>query len=130
MSHWATVKAEITDMDALEDALKKMGYKNIKRNAEARGWSDSKKCDLVVVGKDRFDIGFQMRESGCNIVGDFSMMDVDEETFRDNVSQNYAYVMTMQGLQAKGLMAIQEHVEADGTIKLVVNLGNRYDEVN
>jgi len=129
MSHWTTVQASIRDLDSLEDALKKMGYKNIKRNTTCRGYGGStRNCDLVVVGaRDRYDIGFKLNGDKTEIVGDFSMMGVNEKKFRDEVTQKYSYAKILKALKKKGYTGIRERVEKDGTIKLSVNLrGQRY----
>jgi len=126
MSHWVSVQAEIKDLDALEEALKKMGYSNIKRNCTARGYgTQNHKCDLVVV-QDRYDIGFKLNANGtCDISADFSMIHINEKKFRNEVMQNYSYCKIMKALRRKGLTA-KEKVEKDGTIKLTVDLGRMY----
>ena len=129
MSHWTTVQAEITDLSALEEALKSLGYKNIKKNATCRGYgSATRKADLVVVGaKGSYDIGFKVTGKKCEIIGDFSMMHINERNFKDDVHQQYSLALVKRGLRKKGLRQVTERVQKDGSIKLIVNLsGTRY----
>lgn len=133
MSHWTTVNAEIRDIDSLEEALKKLGYKNIKRKTTARGWGGSTHaCDLVIVGvRENFDIGFKLDGKGnTSIEADFSALGLNPDDFRKKVLQKYSYCKILKALKRKGLTA-REKVEKDGTIKLVVSIANgRYADAD
>jgi hypothetical protein len=128
MSHWTTVQTNIGDLDALEEALKKLGYKNIAKKTKCRGYGGStKECDLVIVQDNGYDIGFKMNGGTCEIVGDFGMQRVNEREFKDQVYQKYSYCKILKSLKRKGFTGVRERVEKDGTIKLVVNLaGSRF----
>jgi len=122
MSHFATIKTQIKDIEALRSALTELGLPLL-QNAEARGYSENKtKGDYVIRLKGPYDIALNMQKDGSfGLTADFWNGHVEEEvgTNYGKLLQLYGVHKAMREARRKGHL-VQRRAQKDGTIKLVI----------
>ncbi len=119
MSHISRLKTKLKDLATLEEALKELGYE-VKRKGILRGFSESKKVDLLVKMNIGYDIGFTKKGNEISLEADRWKLAVDLDSFLKKVSQKYAEVFIKKEAEKRGFSVIEEVKNKDGSIKLTL----------
>jgi len=127
MSHRATVKTVINDLDMLKKAIKELGFSNYEgqqlTGSYTGNWaSGDRQADLVMDISGRRDIGFRKGADGFySLVGDFYGLQGGEKGLHDKISQRYAVCKITKEVYSNssfGISSLQERVMPDGSIVL------------
>ena len=131
MSHFTQVETKINDLVCLKAALVELGmeFEEASENAlvKVRGWKGSTlTAEAKIKASKSYDIGLQLTEQGTyKLVGDW--WGIEEETnetaekIQQRVVQCYAKHKVKAEVQKQGFTLDEEHVEADGTIRIGVS---------
>ncbi len=131
MSHFTQVETRINDLVALKAALAEleMEFEEASENqlVKVRGWKGSTlTAEAKIKASKSYDIGLQLTEEGTyQLVADW--WGIEEETneeaekIQQRVIQCYAKHKVKAEVARQGFSLDEEHVEADGTIKLAVS---------
>lgn len=117
MSHFSTVQTKLKDVDVLEAALEACGY-SVKRNAQVRGYQGGKAGALLVASKAQlgaYDLGFNNKDGMLSAVADWwglGCYGLTQEDALNQVSQQYAKILSTQSLEAQGF-TLTEEMEGD-----------------
>jgi hypothetical protein len=148
MSHVVSIKCEIKDLAALEDALKEFKGAKLVRDVKTYRWfgqwmndygandaaykqgidpKDYGKCEhRIELSGCGYDIGLVKKGDGFVPVCDFwGTGQVLQQTFGNNLSgliQQYGVAKAVRLLKQKGAYGIQKTVQKDGTIKINATL--------
>nr|YP_009394888.1 hypothetical protein [Polysiphonia stricta]ARW63450.1 hypothetical protein [Polysiphonia stricta] len=132
MSHFSKIKTNISNIDILVKTIKQLGltYKFIDVNNVSYGMQLKHENLLIYQMNQNFkdDPLCTFVWSGCeyNIVVDLQLwnLGMDFQYFVDRLSQQYAYNMIVSHSFLNGFQKVQEHVQDDGSIKLVLRRWN------
>jgi hypothetical protein len=125
------VETRINDLVALKAALAELGmeFEEASENqlVKVRGWKGSTlTAEARIKASKSYDIGLQLTEEGTyKLVADW--WGIEEETneeaekIQQRVIQYYAKHKVKAEVARQGFSLDEEHVEADGTIKLAVS---------
>ena len=131
MSHFTQVETRINDLVALKAALAELGMEFEESSEDqlvkVRGWKGSTlTAEAKIKASKSYDIGLQLTEEGTyKLVADW--WGIEEETneeaekIQQRVLQCYAKHKVKAEVAKQGFSLDEEHVEADGTIKLAVS---------
>ena len=129
MSHFTTIKTEITDPIALKKALTDLGYSVVEEgfNLPLYGYQDDRRpqtADIVIrrqyISGLSNDLGFKKKGSTYEMI--ISEYDVRllGQNFIDRLMQRYAYHKVLSEAKRQNWTKVQEEKMQDGTIKLVL----------
>jgi len=126
LSHFTKIKTAITDVTCLKRALDTLQFSYSEGQGVVKGWmGNTETAGLVVHANDRYDIGFRTNAETYEIVADWWGVEhsssIRQQTFADQVMQQYAYHKTVQELEERGLSIVQQTVTAEHVIELTVN---------
>lgn len=122
MSHFTTIKTQIKDIEALQQACMEMGL-TVQQNANARGYSGNEiKGDYMIQLKGPYDIALNKEENGAyGLTSDLWNGHVEQE-----VGKNYGKLLQLYGVhkatieaRKKGLTVLRR-AEKNGNIKLIL----------
>ena len=122
MSHFATIKTQIKDIEALRSAVTELGL-TLLQNAKARGYSENKtKGDYVIQLKGPYDIALNKQpDESFGLTADLWQGHVEQE-----VGQNYGKLLQFYGVhkaireaRKKGHL-VRRAQQQDGSIKLSI----------
>jgi len=131
VSHFTQVETKINDLVALKAALVELGmeFEEARENelVRVRGWKGSTlTAEARIKASKSYDIGLQLTEEGTyKLVADW--WGIEEETdeeaavLQQRITQVYAKHKVKAEVAKQGFTLDEEHVEADGTIKLAVS---------
>jgi hypothetical protein len=131
VSHFTNVETKINDLVALQAALVELGlaFEEATENTlvKVRGWKGSTlTAEAKIKASKSYDIGLQLTEEGTyKLVADW--WGIEEETneeaeqLQQRITQVYAKHKVKAEVAKQGFTLDEEHVEADGTIKLAVS---------
>jgi hypothetical protein len=120
MSHFTRVRTKLQDVQTLRRALEDLGY-NVETNGAVRGYGGNvTPADLVVRTDADYDIGFRRTGESVVMVADFWGLRIDRTRFLNEITQRYAYLTVLEQAGAGGWQAVEEEVQADGSIRLVM----------
>lgn len=131
MSHFSTVKTSVKNISTLKEAAKKLGLE-IQENTTCRGFSGAtKKCDLVIRGKNGYDIGFQKaKDGGYQIVADWWGVRMNQDLMKivgdercSKLIQEYSGTMVKQELTSQGFYTQSCTKQKDGVVRMVFQGG-------
>lgn len=94
MSHFATIKTQIKDIEALRDSCKELGFKLLK-NAEARGYGNNRRQGGYVIKlKGPYDVALNIQRDGTySLATDWWDGHVEKE-----IGKNYGTLLQFYGL--------------------------------
>ena len=131
MSHFTQVETKINDLACLKLALADLNLEFAEATenelVKVRGWKGSTlTAEAKIKASKSYDIGLQLSEEGTyKLVADW--WGIEEETneeaekIQQRVIQCYAKHKVKAEVAKQGFTLDEEHVEADGTIKLAVS---------
>jgi len=120
MSHFTTIKVQITNGEVLHESLTDLGY-SVERQAMVRGYQGNKtQADYVIRQPNGYDLGFRHGRQSYELVADFWGASIDSVTFVNQVTQAYAHRMLLKTVQEQGFTVENEETLADGTVRVVV----------
>lgn len=120
MSHFTRVRTQLRDVGTVRRALEDLGY-DVETDGAVRGYGGNvTPADLVVRTDAEYDIGFRRAGESVVMVVDFWGLRVDRKRFLDEVTQRYAYLTVLDQAASQGWQAVEEEVQADGSIRLVM----------
>ena len=123
MSHFTTIKTQMTEKEPLLQALKDMGYLPQDGGVEVRGYLGNRThVEIKVPTKNpEYDIGFRKVGSTYQCVADwYGLREIDQGKFFQQLTQRYAYHAARAKLEAQGFTLASEEVHEDGRIHLVL----------
>jgi hypothetical protein len=122
MSHFTTIKTQITDIEALRSACQELGL-TLLNNTEARGYlGNMLKGDHVIQLKGPYDIAVNKQQDGSfGLTSDLWNGHVEQEVGPGygKLLQLYAVHKAMREARRKGHMVTRSQKQ-DGAIKLVI----------
>lgn len=122
MSHWTSIKTQISDAEALRSACKEMGL-SLEGAGEARGYYENRiKGDFIIRLKGPYDIALVRNSNGhFDLTADLWCGHVEKE-----VGQGYGKLLQLYGVhkatieaRKKGLSVMRKQ-QQNGSIKLVL----------
>jgi hypothetical protein len=131
MSHFTTIKTQITDTEALVKALADVGFRKVETHPTPQalyGYQGDLRPESaeVIIRRQHIsslsnDIGFQRQADGTfeAIVSEFDRRRYSQD-WLNQLTQRYGYHKLMTSAPAEGFTIEQEEVLADGTIRVVV----------
>jgi len=119
MSHFTRVRTQLRNIDTVKQALEDLGY--TVAEGKVRGYQGQlENADLVVNVGTNYDIGFRRDGENVTMVADFWGLRINKDQFLKQVSQRYAYLTVLDQAQSQGWQNVAEEVQADGSIRLVM----------
>jgi hypothetical protein len=130
MSHFTTVKTQISDLVRLKTIINELGF-TIEEATETlkvfiNGWNKSKEEALIKIKTGcSYDIGVIKNEEGMfEFVADWwgveSTAGIVQEEFINKITQKYAYSTVMDKIREKGYDIVEEVVDDKQSIRIVV----------
>jgi hypothetical protein len=132
MSHFTRIKTQLQDGELLQKALADLGFQNVEVHETAQhlyGWQgDVRPQTAEVVIRRRFigpasnDIGFKRQADGTfdAIISEYDRRAGYSQEWLNRLTQRYAYHAVVDGAARQGFSVAEEHTEADGTVRVVV----------
>ena len=124
MSHFATIKTQIKDIDALRDACAEMGFL-VLQNTEARGYESNRhKGEYVIALKGPYDIALNRQSDGAyGLTTDWWNGHVEKEVGQGygKLLQLYGAHKAMREARQRGY-SVQRAALNDGSIKVTIGL--------
>ncbi len=131
MSHFTQVETKINDLVALKAACVEMGleFEEASENelVKVRGWKGSSLTAVAKIkGSKSYDIGLQLTEEGTyKLVADWWGIEEETEQTQEQIMQKVTVCYAKHKVRAEvvkqGFTVDEEHVEADGTIRIGVS---------
>ena len=122
MSHFATIKTQIKDIEALRDACAEMGLM-VLQNVEARGYGNNRhRGEYVIALKGPYDIALNRQPNNAfGLTTDWWDGHVEKEVGKDygRLLQLYGVHKAMREARQKGY-SVQRNLLKDGSIKLAI----------
>jgi len=121
MSHFSTIKVQFIDQSSLIDALKEVGFINIKTGQlQCRGFRGNKiNVEILVELTGNYDIGFIKKENSYELIADWwGIKNINQDDLMKKLKQQYSLIVTRQELKKKGF-SLKEEKLTNGTIRLV-----------
>jgi hypothetical protein len=131
VSHFTTLRTQITDTDALVAALADMGYDEVEVHDEAQpligylGDTRRQRAHVIVrrrhVGRVSNDIGFERQADGhfTAVISDYDRPR-HGEAWLARLTARHAYHAAATTLAAQGFDLVDEQTDRDGTVRLVL----------
>jgi hypothetical protein len=123
MSHFSTIKTQITDERILIQSLQDLGF-SVQTSAQVRGHNGLRlQADVVAVLPGHYDLGWTRNADGTyDLVADLwgVAKQHNQQQLLDAINQKYAVNKTISEIKRLGYNLAQHTVQADGTIKLIV----------
>jgi hypothetical protein len=125
MSHFSTVRTELRDLRALEEALVDLGHTPAPGSRQVRGYrGQTVTAELAIPQPNGADIGFRFNpDSGAyELVTDLELwkQPVPVERFLAQLSQRYALRTILAASAEEGFQVSEQTTQLDGTLELVV----------
>ncbi|MBI4663159.1 MAG: DUF1257 domain-containing protein [Verrucomicrobia bacterium] len=123
MSHFTTIKTQMTEKEPLLKALEDLGYTPQDGAVEIRGYLGNRTAvEIKVPTKNpEYDIGFHQLGGTYQCVADwYGLREIDQQKFIEQLTQRYAYHAARAKLEAQGFTVASEEVHEDGRIHLVL----------
>ena len=125
MSHFATIKTQVKDIDALRDACAEMGLM-VLQNVEARGYGTNRhRGEYVIALKGPYDIAINRQPDGTyGLTTDWWDGHVAREVGENygRLLQNYGIHKTVREARLRGLR-VNRRQENDGSVLLTLEGG-------
>jgi hypothetical protein len=131
VSHFTQVETKINDLVALKVACAELGleFEEASENelVKVRGWKGSSLTAVAKIkGSKSYDIGLQLTEEGTyKLVADWWGIEEETEQTQEAIMQKvtvcYAKHKVKAEVAKQGFTVDEEHVEADGTIRIGVS---------
>lgn len=119
MSHFTKIRTELREEKYLLKALEDLGHHYV-LDEEIRGWGGQRmRVRVAIPQPNGYDIGFQQREGGFEMVADLWGLKVDKDQFLQQVQQRYAYHAILDQAQTEGFRVVSEERLEDGSIRLL-----------
>ena len=131
MSHFTTIKTQITDKNVLLKALSELGFSDVECHETAQhlygfqGDARAQTAEIIIrrkyVGSASNDIGFKRHGDGTfeAIISEYDRRTYSQQ-WVGRLQQRYAYHTVREQLDQNRFTLVEEKVEADQTIRLVV----------
>lgn len=123
MSHFTQLKTRMVEREHLLQALQDLGYHYQQGQLDVYGFAGQHVPVEIKVptGNKNYDIGFRQTGGFYEIVADWGVIrDIDQEQFRQQLLQRYAYHAARAKLEQQGFTLAGEEVGEDGQIHLVL----------
>ena len=123
MSHFSTIKTQVTEEEILIQSLIDLGYET-KQNAEIRGHNGLKiQANVVAILPGHYDIGWSRNPDGTyDVVADLWGISKqhNHQELLDLINQRYAVNKTIKEIQKRGYKLNEQSQKEDGSIRLVI----------
>lgn len=121
MSCFVHVATKLLDLDAVKQAAEELGHAVRAGNVEVRGWNDQTvRADLAIELNNGYDVGVIGKESGCELVADWSMSHTDQTAFTNGLAQRYGQVRVREQAKRLGYVIAKEERQKDGSVRMVM----------
>jgi hypothetical protein len=123
MSHFTSIKTQMTEKEPLLRALRDLGYEPEEGLVQVRGdLGNRTPVEIKVATKNpEYDIGFRKVGGVYQCVADwYGLREIDQAKFIEQLTQRYAYHAARAKLEAQGFTLASEEVQEDGRIHLVL----------
>jgi hypothetical protein len=111
MSHFSTIRTQITHGPYLVKALRNLGYRPEEGNLSVRGYGGSRTpVDVRIASKaSGYDVGFRKQGKHYVCVADwFGVRGIQQQIFLQQLTQQYACVAAKNQLAAHGFDLAEE----------------------
>jgi hypothetical protein len=123
MSHFSTIKTQITDAEILIKSLQDLGF-SVQSSAQVRGHNGLRlQADVVAVLPGHYDLGWTKNADGTyDLVADLwgVAKQHNQQQLLDSINQKYAVNKTISEIKRLGYNLAKQTVQEDGTVKLIV----------
>ena len=105
MSHFTSIKTNITDQDLLIKTLDKLKLSWSKQNVLVNNYNkESKVCDIIIKQQNGHEIGFEKRVDSYELVYDemFWNLPITVSSFNDKLNSSYALNVITKNLLKHG----------------------------
>jgi hypothetical protein len=131
MSHFTTMKTQLTSADAIQVALADVGYPESEAHEEPQplyGYQGDQRADRanvivrrIHVGHASNDIGFLRQDDGTflAVISAYDRHKHDQR-WLGRLTARHAYHATTKTLAGQGFDLVDETTERDGTVRLVL----------
>lgn len=123
MSHFSTIKTQITDAEILIKSLQDQGF-TVQSAEQVRGHNGLRlQADVVAVLPGHYDLGWTKNADGTfDLVADLwgVAKQHNQQQLLDSINQKYAVNKTISEIKRLGYNLTKHTQGADGTIKLIV----------
>jgi hypothetical protein len=123
MSHFSTIKTQITDAEILIKSLQDLGF-TVASTAQVRGHNGLRlQADVVAVLPGHYDLGWTKNADGTyDLVADLwgVAKQHNQQQLLYSINQKYAVNKTISEIKRLGYNLTKTTVQEDGTIKLIV----------
>lgn len=123
MSHFSTIKTQVTDSQILVKSLQDLGF-TVQSQAQVRGHNGLRlQADVVAVLPGHYDLGWTRNADGTyDLVADLwgVAKQHNQQQLLDAINQKYAVNKTIAEIKRLGYNLTKQTQRADGTVKLVV----------
>jgi len=121
MSHFTRIKTKLRDPQNLRKTLIDLGYDVVEGPLTIRGFGGhTTQVDMAVHMEEGFDIGFRLSGQEYEIVADWWGVQVNQQKFVGELTQQYAYNTVVSEAQTIGFSIVEEERQRDGAIKVVL----------
>ena len=113
MSHFTKVKTTFTDGEALKRALASLGFKVLDGRAVAgwRGRTAHAEFKVKASPNSSYEIGFSKQQTRYELVSDWSMNQVNQSRFVNELTRAYGREVVVAELERQGYVLEKEVVE-------------------
>ena len=123
MSHFSTIKTQITDTEILIKSLQDLGF-TVETVSQVRGHNGLRlQADVVVILPGHYDLGWTKNADGTfDLVADLwgVAKQHNQQQLIDSINQKYAVNKTIAEIKRLGYSLAKQTVATDGTVKLIV----------
>jgi len=123
MSHFSTIKTQITDAEILIKSLQDLGFA-VQTSAQVRGHNGLRlQADVVAVLPGHYDLGWTKNaDSSFDLVADLwgVAKQHNQQQLLDAINQKYAVNKTICEIRRLGYNLTKQSVQSDGTVRLIV----------
>jgi hypothetical protein len=123
MSHFSQIKTQIRNLPALKSALTDLDLTWKPGPETVKGFKGmERQADLVIEQANGYGLGFGWNGTEYELVTDleFWQQPWSVEQFLHKLTQRYAYHAVVNTTTEQGFQVTEQHQEADGSIRLVV----------
>ncbi|NJN32020.1 MAG: DUF1257 domain-containing protein [Synechococcales cyanobacterium RM1_1_8] len=127
MSHFSSIKTQIRDLNALQQALSDLQVDWKSGPHPVRGYQgDSRTAEVVIEQENGYDVGFGWNGQEYELVADLQywQQPLTVNRFLSQVTQRYAINSVLSSTADQGFQVAEQVSNQDGTVRLVVQRWN------
>lgn len=127
MSHFVRIRTQIREREHLVQALRDLHYQYQEgENLVVRGYSGNReRAEVLVNTGSQYDIGFQRKADGYEVVADWWGVEKDsptrQQSFMQQVNRQYAYNLIRDQAREQNLIVEEEQTLENGDVIILLS---------